>query len=404
MKILQVHNFYGSSAPSGETRVLESERAMLSARGHEVELFQRHSDELRERGALGSVHGAIATPWNPFAARRMRLAVERYGTDIVHAHNTFPLVSPAIFSAIGNRAARVLTLHNYRLLCPAAIPMRDGGVCTDCIERHSVVPALRHGCYRDSRIATLPLATSVALHRSIGTWRKHVDGFIALSEFQRDLVIRGGLPGELVHLKPNFYPGEPRPVPWAERKPQAVYVGRLSPEKGVDSLVRAWTLWGEMAPQLTIIGDGESRETLKRLAAANPRVQIHFPGPLESESAQEQIGQSRLLIMPSQCFEGFPMAIAEAFALGTPVAASDIGPLPSLVKEGEHGILFKPGDPQSLLDRVRAAWHASDDLERYSGNVRLTFEQEYTEDVNYRRLMAIYESAIEVNRSRGGSS
>ncbi len=398
MRVLLVHNFYGSSVPSGEATVLEAERRMLEHNGHRLETFFRHSDEIRSQGTFGVIRGALSTPWNPFSARAVRRAVERYEPQVVHVHNTFPLISPAIFPAIGRRAARVLTLHNYRLFCPAAIPMRDGQVCTRCMEQRRVGPALRHGCYRQSRAATLPLALKVALHRRLGTWQRHVDAFIALTEFQREQMVRAGLPADKVHVKPNFYPGDPQVVPWAEREPVVVFAGRLSAEKGVQALVRAWLEWGESAPELQLLGDGPLAGTLQRRVSASPGARVRFLGQLESAAAQERIGRARLLVLPSEWFEGFPMVIREAFALGTPAAVSGIGPLPSIVRTGVSGLVFRPGDSASLLETVRNAWEHPGQLERLGAGARAAFEQEYTESANYRQLMQIYQRAMEVNR------
>lgn len=400
MKVLLAHNYYGSSAPSGENQVFEAEGKLLRQRGHEVSEFIRHSDSIRTKGAWGALQGALSTPWNPFAASAITQSVENLQPDVVHVHNTFPLLSPAIFPAIGHRAARVLTLHNYRLFCPAAIPMRAGKICTDCLDRRSVLPALLHGCYRGSRLATLPLATNVALHRFLGTWTKQVDAIIALTEFQRERMIQAGLPADLVHVKPNFYPGNPAIVPWADRRPNVVFAGRLSAEKGVLALVRAWLLWGASAPELRIVGDGDLRGELVRLAATAPEVPIRFLGQLSGAAAQDEIARARLLVLPSEWFEGFPMVVREAFAFGTPTAVSNIGPLPSIVRQGENGVVFAPGDPQSLLGVVRTAWQTAGELERLAAGARRSFEALYTEEANYRMLMSIYAQAMEVHSSR----
>ena len=250
MRVLLVHNFYGSAAPSGENQVVEIERALLQSRGHEVVEFSRDSDELRSQGIWGAIKGAAATPWNPRSAQAICQTVANIRPDVVHVHNTFPLISPSIFHVLaGTGVGRVMTLHNYRLFCPAAIPMREGKICTDCMDQRSVLPALKHGCYRHSRLATLPLAMNVALHRGLGTWTHQVDAFIALSDFQRQRMVDAGLPAERVHVKPNFYPGSPRIVPWEQRKPYVVFAGRLTAEKGVATLMRAWQLWGADAPE-----------------------------------------------------------------------------------------------------------------------------------------------------------
>lgn len=398
MKILLVHNFYGSASPSGENAVYEAERDLLRQHGHEVVEFTRHSDEIRTKRGLGLIKGALAVPWNPWMAHVVRREVERFRPDVVHAHNTFPLISPSLFYAIGRRSAKVLTLHNYRLFCPAAIPMRGSRPCTHCLDEQTVVPSLMHGCYRGSRIATLPLAVGIALHRALGTWIDWVDAFIALSDFQRDLMGHAGLPAHLMLVKPNFYPGNPQVIPWGARGDYAVFVGRLSPEKGVEALVRAWTLWGVDIPELIIVGDGPLRSLLERLSAGR----IRFLGQLSTNEAQIQIARAKLLILPSECFEGFPMVIREAFAFGTPVAVSAIGPLPSIVRHGNNGVLFAPADPESLLLEVRSAWNTPGLLERLAQGARQSFEEAYTEMSNYENLMGIYEQAMAVNRERKG--
>lgn len=403
MKILLAHNYYGSEAPSGENQVFAAEQSVLQRHDHEVVTFTRHSDEIRKQGSWGAIKGALATPWNPWSAHAIRQAVAVFRPDAVHVHNTFPLISPSIFRAIGARAARVLTLHNYRLFCPAAIPMWAGRVCTDCLDRHSVWPALRHGCYRNSRLATLPLAGNVALHRALRTWRRQVDAFIALTEFQRERMIDAGLPAELVHVKPNFYPGDPAPVPWVVRRPSVVFAGRLTAEKGVTALVRAWLLWGVSAPELRIVGDGELRGALERLAATAPDTPIRFLGQLEGTAAQAEIAQARLLVLPSEWFETFGMVILEAFAYGTPAAVSAIGPLPSIVRPGQNGVLFRPGDLQALLAAVRELWETPGALEQLGHGARQSFKTLYTEEANYEMLMAIYEQAIVISRERKGA-
>lgn len=400
MKILLAHNYYGSAAPSGENQVFEAERELLQQRGHTVSEFTRHSDEIRGQGAWGAIQGACAVPWNPWSVVAIRRAVDAFQPAVVHVHNTFPPISPGLFHAIGGRAARVLTLHNYRLFCPAAIPMRAGKVCTDCLDRHSAWPALRYGCYRNSRLATLPLAFSVGLHRMLGTWTRQVDAFIALTEFQRERMIEAGLPAELVQVKPNFYPGNPIPVPWAARRPSVVFAGRLTAEKGVMALVRAWLLWGATAPELRIVGDGALRSDLERLAATDPATPIRFLGPLSSEAAQAEIAQARLLILPSECFEGFPMVVREAFAFGTPAAVSAIGPLPSIVQSGSSGVVFASANPESLFREVRAAWETPGLLERLGQGARQAFAARYTEDANDQMLMTIYQQAIIVSQER----
>jgi len=350
MRVLLVHNFYGSSAPSGENAVFEAEKALLRKNGHDVAVFTRHSDEIREHGMMGLVQGAVATPWNPWMAIAIQKKIADFQPDVVHVHNTFPLISPAIYHAIGKKAARVLTLHNYRLFCPAAIPMRNGNVCIECLDKKSSFPALLHGCYRDSRIATAPLAFNVALHRFLGTWKNNVDAFIALSDFQAKLMAKAGLPAEKVDVKPNYFPGNPQVVPWQKRASCVVFVGRLSAEKGVENLLRAWQMWGSKAPELLIVGAGEMRAALERMAVGLP---VKFTGQVNSSEAQAQIAKARLLILPSECFEGFPMTIREALAAGVPVLVSSVaGVADELVINGFNGFVFENFDTHSWVEKI----------------------------------------------------
>lgn len=397
MRILQVHNYYRTSAPSGENNVVDAERTLLRKSGHTVGTFFRYNDNLEKMGTKGLLIGAAATPWNPFAAKRLKRTVDDFDADVIHVHNTFPQLSPAIFSSVPGKTGRVLTMHNYRLVCPAALPMRDGEVCIECIEKRSALPALKYGCYRGSRAATVPLAAKVMLNRALGTWQKHVDAFIVLTEFQRDLMVSSGFPSELIHVKPNFYPGDPNVTPFELRPKRILFIGRLTREKGVHTLIEAWRQWGVDVPDLRIAGDGELRSELEVKAAGLP---ITFLGQVDHKTVVEELSNARLLVVPSEWFEGFPMVLQEAFALGTPVAVSNIGPLANLSKEGAIGGVFNPKDPISLKAEVQRIWGDQDVLALKALGARRTFEEEYTEAANVEALERIYKAAKAVKRER----
>jgi glycosyltransferase involved in cell wall biosynthesis len=388
MKILLVNNFYGTSAPSGENTVFVLERAMLEARGHELRCFERHSDDLRRSGVSALVKAALLTPWNPFAAHQFKALLNEFRPDIVHVHNTFPMISPAIFSA-ARGFPRVMTLHNYRIVCPAAIPMRAGKACTLCIDGRSSLPALRHGCYRNSRLATLPLAAKISLHRMRGTWTRDVDAYIALSRFQRDLMIDAGFPGDRISVKPNFTAPNERIAPLLERPERAIFIGRLSPEKGVETLVAAWIAWGAAAPELLIVGDGPSRCCLEAQVRHSGLRQIRFVGNISRDEVQRQLALSRLVILPSIWFETFGMAVVEGMAAGTPALVSDAGPLPELVAGGS-GDVFRAGDSNDLLRQARRLWADPSRLSMMSGAARDAYRKRFSEEDNYRSLMSIY--------------
>lgn len=401
MKILLVHNFYGSSAPSGENKVFAAEFELLRQHGHTIIEFTRHSDELRQSGFIGAIRGALSAPWNPFSVARLRKLLLAERPDVLHVHNTFPLLSPAVFHAAKHLPiATVLTIHNYRTFCARGVPERNDTVCTECLDRRSVFPALRYGCYRDSRIATLPMAAMIFLHRKIDTWGRQVDAFITLTDFQRDKLVEAGLPGERVFIKPHFYADPPVTIPWEARQERAVYLGRLGAYKGVHVLVEAWRQWGDDAPVLEIIGEGPERKELEQRAQGVwPDKRILFTGQLSFPDAQLRLARAKLLVLPTLCFEGFPMVIREAFALGVPVAASRIGAIPCIVDDGKNGVLFPPGKPDEMLRALKMLWQ-NDTLEAMGMAARKTFEAKYTAEKNYEELMEIYRKAAAHRRGK----
>ena len=391
LKVLQVHNYYGSIAPSGENRVVDAEANLLRMHGDQVEIFARNSDDIRQHKIWGAIKGGVSVPWNPWTVHEIRRVVSSYKPDVVHIHNTFPSISPSVFYALGEKIPRVLTLHNYRLFCPSAMLMRDEHICTDCLDRESIWPSVRFGCYRGSRLATLPIAAGIALHRFLGTWLNQVDAFIVLSDFQKDMMIKAGLPKGKLHVKPNFCLSDAVKVPWAVRHEYAVFVGRLSSEKGIEDLIAAWAMWGSQAPELRIIGDGVLRPNLERQAV---NMNIRFLGQLPPEQVRSQISGGKLLILPSRCLETFGLVVVEAFAVATPAAVSNIGPLSSIVKHGENGLIFEAGNPVSLLHAVRRAWVSPAEMEGLSQGASNSFDENYHESANYMILQDIYSAAI----------
>ncbi len=393
-----IHNYYGSSVPSGENRVFEMERKMLIAHGHEVESFVRNSDEIIAKGLWGMIRGGLSTPWNPWMARAVRNKVEAFHPDIVHVHNTFPLLSPAIFWAIGKRAKKVLTLHNYRTFCAAAIPIRDEKVCKRCMDGHNIWSALFYRCYRASFFATLPQFCRMLVHRNLKTWNDQVDALIMLSEFQRRFMQPCGFPAAKCFVKPNYFSGNPVFKDWNARSNTVVYVGRISEEKGVRFLVNAWAIWGSQAPELRIVGDGPLRQELEQVAQGLP---VRFLGTVSSTEAHREIGNAKLLVFPSVWLEPFGLVIIEAFAHGTPVAVSNLGPLPSIVADQQSGVIFTPASADDLLRAVRDAWNDQDHLAQMGAVGRSEFESKYTEIVNYNSLLEIYRTVLASTEETG---
>ena len=395
MKILLIHNFYRSEIPSGENEAFKIEKEILKEKGHIIEEYIRYSDEINSKNLYSKLKVGLLIAWNHFSYKSILRLVDNFKPDIVHVHNTFPLISPSIFYAVRKKAAIVLTLYNYRLFCSNAKLLRSGKICTKCPDERSALPAIRYGCYRESRIATIPLALKIAIHRKLNTWKDKVDAFISLTEFQKKLMIEYGLPKDKIYVKSIPSSGSNNIIPWKERDNTIIFVGRLSAEKGVVTLVKSWILWGIDAPVLNIVGSGELEDKLKKMAQKHSMNNINFLGKLTNEDVKERISKAKLMIVPSEWYEPFGKVIIESFSKGTPVAVSNIGYLPNLVTNNHNGFVFKVSNENSLFEKAKKAWTQQDYLEKLSKEAKNTYDQFYTLDNNYERMMSIYKEAIQ---------
>lgn len=400
MRVLLVHNRYRSSTPSGENRVFEAERDLLAAAGHVVETWTRDNDEIATSPLRTVLSATLLAAHNPASAAAFRRHARAFRPDVVHVHNTFPLISPAILPVAGETGAAVVaTLHNYRLVCAQGGYLRGQRLCTECLDRSSSLPAIAHGCYR-GHLASVPVAAGIAWHRRAKTWSRYPHALIALTEFQKSMVVRAGIPASRLHVKSNFS-GDGESTPWADRQDSVVFVGRVSPEKGVDTLIEAWNLLGKDAPPLRVVGAGESLATLRaRVAELGLSGRIRFDGQLAHADAMRVLADARLLVFPSRWYEPFGMALVEAYARGVPVLASRLGSLPDLVPEGVCGALFEPGRAESLAQTLRALWASPARLESMSATARRIWAERYTPAANLARLESIYVQAAEAARAQ----
>jgi glycosyltransferase involved in cell wall biosynthesis len=385
MKILVAHNFY--KQPGGEDQCMAAEIAMLRAHGHEVTQYCLRNESI---DAMGRLRLAARTIWSRTAVRELRELFRTHRPQIAHFHNTFPLISPSAYYAARAEGVRVVqTVHNFRLLCANALLFRNGEVCEDCLGKWIPWPGIAHKCYRDDRAASTVITTMLMTHRVLGTWSKAVDMYIALTEFGRRKLVEGGLPADKIVVKPNF--AYPDPGPGTGAGGYAVFVGRLSAEKGVDTLLEAWRhLDGELP--LKLLGDGPLAAVVQE--AATKDTSIQWMGNQSLEAVYKLVGEAAFLVLPSQCYENFPRVVIEAFAKGTPVIVSKLGAMAAIVDDGRTGLHFKPGDPVDLAATVRRILGESLELARMRQAARRKFEQNYTADSNHKTLMTIYEKAL----------
>lgn len=384
MKILRVHNYYQQAG--GEDAVVSSEIALLRARGHEIVEYFVHNDAIEQ---MGRVEVATRTIWNRQSRRTLGELIARERPDIAHFDNTFPLVSPSAYYAARDAGVPVVqTLHNYRLLCVNATLFREGRVCEQCIGRFIPWPGVTHACYRDDRKASAVVAAMLSVHRAMGTYDRAIDVYIALTDFARRKYIEGGLPQHKIVVKPNFLDADPGVG--SGDGGFALFVGRMTEEKGVRVLVDAWRRVGRRLP-LKVVGSGPLEEEIRSAAGGVEGIEMLGRRPLDEVMAM--MGQATCLVFPSTWYEGLPRTIVESFAKGAPVIASDLGSMADLVDHGQTGLKFKPGDPEDLARQIEHLLADPAKLSAMRAAARAVYESKYTAEVAYEALMGIYQAA-----------
>lgn len=392
MKILLLHNRY--QIPGGEDTAVRRESEMLRDSGVTVDLLEVDNDAIA--GVGQKVKAALQVTYSLSGRHRVGDRIAQFRPDIVHVHNFFPVLTPSVYDACRDAGIPVVqTLHNYRLICPNALLFRDGKVCLECLGHSLPLPAIRHGCYRESRIGTAAIVTMIGVHRVRRTWAHRVSRFIALTEFSRNLIAdNAGISSEQITVKPNAVAD---PGTGDGSGGYALYVGRLSPEKGVDTLLEAAVKNGGFGIPLKIAGSGPLQQMVERACVPG---RIEYLGPQDSMAVRRLMQGSRVLLLPSLCYENLPMVVPEAFGTGLPIVASNLGAMKTLIHDCRNGLLAEPGNAPAFATAVRrivADTVFEADLRRQA---RRTYDSKYRPDANVRLLLQIYEEAIQTNRSQ----
>ena len=385
MRVLTVHNYY--QQPGGEEQIFATESALLESYGHEVFHYTLNNDQIATTNPFLLAKNTL---WNSTVYRELRSLIRQKKPQVAHFHNTFPLISPSAYYAAQDEGVAVIqTLHNYRLLCPNALFFREGRVCEDCLGKVPLSGVI-HGCYRGSRGASAMVAATTSFHSLRGTWTQAVDAFIVYSQFAMDKFIQGGIPAEKLVFKTNFL----HPAPAADRGDggYALFVGRLSVEKGLGVMLDAWRQLDGKIP-LKILGDGPMSGLVKEATQENPEIEWLGRRPLEE--VYEIVGKAAFLVFPSEWYETFGRVAIEAFAKGTPVVASNIGAIAELINHKQNGMLFTVGDPTDLANQINWLLSHPQELSQMRLTARTEFDSKYTADDNYKRLIEIYETALQ---------
>lgn len=366
--------------------MVEREASLLREYGVELYEYRVSNEELVP---LPDLAKAIKTIWNADKANKLRQVLASFQPEVVHLHNTFPLISPAAVRVAKEAgAATVQTLHNYRLVCLSATLRRDGRVCEDCVGRAVPWPGVAHACYRGSRSASAGVAAMLVAHRALGTYRRLVDVFIAPTEFVRRKMAAGGLPAAKIAVKPHFLSEDPGPGDGGGG--YALFVGRLSEEKGLKTLLEAWRTLGSRLP-LKIAGDGPLMDRVMAEAAMSEGV--HVLGALDQRAVVEEMKSATVLLLPSESYETFGLVAIEAYATGLPVVATRLGAVAEVVKDGETGLLFEPGDVGGLRSKVEVLIADPTRLSAMRVRARTEFLTRYTAERNFAELLEIYSRA-----------
>jgi glycosyltransferase involved in cell wall biosynthesis len=377
-RVLIVHNSYRQRG--GEDVVVDAELRLLREHGHVVATYSRDNDSIDN---LPKTTVAMDTLWSSRTMVELDRRIAAFKPDVIHIHNTFPLVSPSLYWAAARRNVPVMqTLHNFRLLCPQAMFLRNDNVCEDCLG-HSPWRSVMRSCYRDSAAQTAVLAGMLMLHRTIGTYDRKVTRYIALNRFSRDKFVEGGLPADRISIKPNFVDIPERPQ---TSRSGALFVGRLSAEKGISLLLQAL----DRLPGLDIDVVGTGPEAWQ--IDSHPRA--HGVGMQHRAEVVERMHRAAYLVMPSIWYEAFPLVVLEAFACGLPVIAAHLGSMQEIIEDGRTGLLFEPRSSESLAAKIAWAEEHPAEMAQMGCNARAEYVAKYTPDRNYEQLMAIYESAV----------
>ncbi|HEY2393627.1 MAG TPA: glycosyltransferase family 4 protein [Candidatus Angelobacter sp.] len=376
-----LHNRY--LIPGGEDQVTIAETALLRDYGHEVELLE---EDNRRAEQIGSAGMALRAMWSRESYHRINQKLRSGSFDVLHVQNFFPLWSPSVYYAASRNLVPVVqTLHNYRLMCVNSLFFRDQHVCEECMGQLLPWHGVLHACYRDSHAASAAVAGMVGAHKLAGTWRNRVRMYIAVSEFTREKFVAGGFPQEKIVVKPNFL--HPSPEPGNGGGGYALYVGRLSLEKGIATMLEAWKSASNPIP-LKVVGEGPLAELVSTAGSACPK--IEYMGSKSLSEVLDLMRRAEFLVFPSEWYETMGRTIMEAFAVGTPVVASRIGPPATMVVAGETGFHFQPGNVSDLRARVEWCSRNLEQLRAMRTKARAAFEARYTGAANVEMLVAIY--------------
>jgi len=392
MKILVGHNHYQQAG--GEDAVAASEVQMLRAQGHDVLYVEFDNKDFNDLSAPAKFQNVLSWDWSKKAYEIIRQHCISFNPDVAHFHNTFYMMTPAVYSACQSMKVPVVqTLHNFRLLCSNGLFYRQGKVCEECLS-HTLKRGIKYGCYRHSRVLTWAVVNMLEKHWKQRTWHNKVDRFIALTDFARGKFIEGGLPGERIVVKSNSIAIDPG---CRERAGEHfVFAGRLSEEKGIKVVLEAFRYLPN--EKLMVMGDGPLKLDCENYIKKYGLQNIQLLGHLDKKDYYETLKKAKALIVPSRLYENFPVVIIEAFACGVPVIASRLGSMKEIVVEGQTGLLFDPGVSKDLIQKINDLSQNPSGMIAWGQEARRLFESKHSAEINGKELISIYQQLRDASR------
>lgn len=400
LRILIVHNAYKISG--GEDAVVANELNLLRSAGHEVFLYQKDNAGLDSYSFFQKLFLPFRTIYSRKTYREVRALIRQHRIDLVHVHNTLLIISPSVYDAARSLGVPVVqTIHNFRLLCPNALFLRDGKICQDCVT-HGLKQSVKHACYRHSKSQTLIVSLMLGIHRRRGTYGRL--SYICLTEFNQNMLLQLSLRGKplllpsQIYVKPNFTADPGSPVPYARRQPYFLFASRLDASKGIYVLLKAWSVYekkSDCPKELVLCSTGPEEDAVRDYIREHALSHVTMSGQVSHDEVLAKMRHALAVCLPTQWYEGFPVVIAESFSCGTPVIGSNIGNVGSLVTDGETGFTHAPTDADKLADLFLHWDPSSEALQTMSSNARKAYEDAYTPEKNLELLMNIYRNVLE---------
>ncbi|MBF0384962.1 MAG: glycosyltransferase family 4 protein [Candidatus Omnitrophica bacterium] len=396
MKILLGHNYYQNSG--GEDLVYRDEVSLLRSNGFEVLEFTRNNDYFESLSIPGKIKALFNLGWSNKSYSDIKKSIRAFKPDIAHFHNIFYHLTPSVYSACKEEGVPVVqTLHNFRIFCSNGLMLRRGLNCEICLELPSF-KAVFHRCYRSSAFLTYLIYQMLIKHNKKKTWHEQISTFIALSEFSREKFVRFGIKEEKIMVRPNFVFPTDVDVPLPKKKGgYALYMGRMSGEKGVEKLIEAWREIKGIP--LYLAGNGPEEEFYFRLVKEKNISNVKFLGYIDGSEKINLLREARFIVVPSLCYENSPRIISEAFSMAVPVIANKTGSLIEIISDGKTGLLFDIRINGDLKEKAEALWDNDTLINKMSQNAFNEYRIKYSPQASFNMLCDIYKRTLEARHN-----